>query len=409
MGFWLTLIAKTDTIDMLSSPPRTLISAFKNVYPGLSPDVFVRAPGRVNLLGGHVDMHGGPVINIAINRGIWLAASYGTTDLVRLHAVDFDQSTMFSLKSLNERRDVVGDNLPRWSLYPSGVAWALQRRGLKINGINAAFLGNVSMCAGLSSSAAVEVAFAIAWQALESWRLDLSQLAMLGNEVEREYIGVGSGIQDQFTCLHARKNQALYLDCRTLDYRHMAVPAPASVVICDTNTRRELAGSSYTSRAQDGHATARTISLVDRHVKTLRDVSLTRLEEFETVLTPDQFHRARHVITEIARVEQGAAALEQGDADTFGRLMNESYWSARDDYGSSSPALDSMWEAATMHPACYGARYSGGGEAGVIVALVETSAIEDFITCTAARYEQAAGQTGDLYVVEPAESAGISI
>jgi galactokinase len=334
---------------MLATLP-TPISAFKNAYPGLSPDVFVRAPGRVNLLGGHVDMHGGPVINIAINREIWLAASYGTTGLVRLHAADLEQSTMFSLKSLNERKDVVGENLPRWSLYPAGMAWALQRRGLKINGINAAFLGNVTMCAGLSSSAAVEEAFAIAWQALESWRLDSSELAVLGTEVEREYVGVGSGIQDQFTCLHARKNHALWLDCRTLDYRHMLLPAPASVVICDTNTRRELAGSGYTSRAQDGHAAARTISLVDRHVKTLRDVGLSRLDEFETVLTTDQFHRARHVITEIARVEQGAAALEQGDADTFGRLMNESYWSARDDYGSSSPALDSMWEAATMHP-----------------------------------------------------------
>jgi galactokinase len=394
---------------MMAAPPRTLLSAFKNAYPGLSPDVFVRAPGRANLLGGHVDMHDGAVINIAINREIWLAAAYGTADLVQLHAADLDASTMFSLKSLDERKDIVGEDLPRWARYPAGMAWALQRRGLRVSGINAAFLGNVSMRAGLSSSAAVEEAFAIAWQALGHWRLDNSELAVLGTQVEREYIGVGSGIQDQFTSLHARKNHAFWLDCRTLDYRHLVLPASARVVICDTNTRRELLGSGYTSRAQDGHAAAHTIRLVDQHVKTLRDVSLERLAEFESLLTKEQFRRARHVVTEIARVEKGFGVLEQGDLAAFGRLMNESYWSARDDYGSSSPALDAMWQAATQHPGCYGARYSGGGEAGAIVALVETNAVEDFITCTAARYEPNAGRAGELYAVEPAESAGVSI
>jgi galactokinase len=393
----------------MATPPRTLLSAFNNAYPGLTPDVFVRAPGRVNLLGGHVDMHDGAVINIAINREIWLAAAYGAADLVQLYAADLGETTMFSHRNLNERKDVVGKDLPPWARYPAGMAWALQRRGLRVNGINAAFLGNISMCAGLSSSAAVEEAFAIAWQALGNWRLENGELAVLGTEVEREYIGVGSGIQDQFTSLHARKDHALWLDCRTLNYRHTALPASAKIVICDTNTRRELVGSGYTKRAQDGHTAAHTIHLVDQHIKTLRDVTLERLGEFETLLTKDQFRRARHVVTEIARVEQGIGVLEQGDLAAFGRLMNESYWSARDDYGSSSSALDAMWQAATQHSGCYGARYSGGGEAGVIVALVEASAVEDFVTCTAARYEHAAGQAGQLYAVEPAESAGVFI
>ncbi len=397
------------SMSVTTTPPRSLLSAFQDAYPGLSPDIFVRAPGRVNLLGGHVDMHGGPVINIAINREVWLAAAYGTAELVQLHAPDIGQSTMFSLKHLEARKDVVGDVLPNWALYPAGMAWALQRRGLKVSGINAAFLGNVPMRAGLSSSAAVEEIFAIAWQALGNWRLDGGELAMLGTEVEREYIGVGSGIQDQFTCLHARKSHVLWLDCRTLDYRHTPLPSSAKIVICDTNTRRELAGSGYTNRAQDGHAAAHTIRLVDPRVQTLRDVSPDELAEFEALLTPNQFRRARHVVTEIERVDQGLDVLERGDLVRFGRLMNESYWSARDDYGSSSAALDAMWEAATQHEGCYGARYSGGGEAGVVVALVAAGAVEDFITCTAARYERTAGRAGDLYVVEPAESAGVFI
>jgi galactokinase len=389
--------------------PRPLLDAFKGAFPGVSPDVFVRAPGRVNLLGGHVDNHGGPVINIAINREIWLAAGYGSADLARLYAIDLDSSVTFSLKTLDERTDVVGEALPRWAMYPAGVAWALRRRGLKINGLNAAFLGNVAMRAGLSSSAAVEEAFAIAWQALENWRLDLNDLAAVGNEVEREYMSIGSGIQDQFTCVHARNDHVLWLDCRTLEHRHTLLPSSVKVVVCDTNTRRELVGSGYTSRAKDARAVADTIRLVDRHIQSLRDVTLERLEEFEALLTEEQFRRARHVITEIARVERGIAALSSGDLATFGALMNESYWSARDDYGSSASALDAMWDAATQHPGCYGARYTGGGEAGAVVALVEADAVADFVIATTRLYERANGHSGELFAVEPAHGAGIFV
>lgn len=387
--------------------PRPLLDAFKTAFPGHAPDVFVRSPGRVNLLGGHVDNHGGPVINIAINREVWLAAGYGTPDLVQLYAADLDESTVFSLNNLDERCDVIGNDLPRWAHYSAGVAWALQHRNLKVNGINAVFLGNVSMRAGLSSSAAVEEAFAIGWQALEGWRLDLSELAKVGNEVEREYMGLGSGIQDQFTCLHARAEHVIWLDCRSLDFQHTMLPASVKIVVCDTNTRRELVNSGYGNRVDDAHAAAHTISLVDSTVKTLRDVSPELLDDFEAVLTEDQYRRARHVVTEIARVEQGFTTIDRDDYETFGQLMNESYFSARDDYGSSSAALDAMWNAATAHPGCYGARYSGGGEAGAVVALVAADAVDDFIATTAARYETAAGCAGDLFAVEPASGAGV--
>lgn len=389
--------------------PRPLLDAFQAAFPDQSPDVFVRAPGRVNLLGGHVDNHGGPVINIAINREIWLAANYGTAELVNLHAADMNASVTLNLNNLDNRQDVVGDNLPRWAQYPAGIAWALRRRHLKVNGINAAFLGNVTMRAGLSSSAAVEEAFAVAWQALESWKLDRKELALIGNEVEREYMGIGSGIQDQYTCLHARQDHVLWLDCRSLEHRHTMLPDSVKIVVCDTNTRRELIGSGYKGRAQDAHAVAHTISLVDQDVKTLRDVSLERLIEFESVLTADQFRRARHVITEIARVEQGFDAIDRDDYETFGAIMNQSYHSARNDYGSSSPALDAMWESATVHPGCYGARYSGGGEAGAVVALVAADTVDDFIAKTTERYNQCGDCAGEVFVVDPAQGAGVFV
>ncbi len=388
-------------------PPRLLHDAFKRAYPDLTPDVVVRAPGRVNLLGGHVDMHGGTVINIAINRDVWLAASYGSADLVQLYAADLEKSTTFSLRQVDEKTDAVGEPLANWSRYPAGVAWAFQHQGLNVPGIYAAYIGQVPMRAGLSSSAAVEEAFAIAWQSLANWRLSTGDLARLGNAVERDYLGLGSGIQDQFTCLHAEQNHVIWLDCRSLDYRHTAVPYSAKVVICDTATRRELVGSGYSGRAQDAHAAARTISLLDPTIKSLRDVTPDRLPEFEVVLPESQFKRARHVVTEIDRVARGFAALQAGDPAAFGALMNASYWSARDDYGSSSPALDAMWQAATRHAGCFGARYSGGGEAGAVVALVEADAVEDFITATTQRYEQATDCTGVLYAVEPAQGAGV--
>jgi galactokinase len=180
-------------------------------------------------------------------------------------------------------------------------------------------------------------------------------------------------------------------------------------VICDTNTRRELVGSSYGERAKDVHTVTHTIALVDRRVKKLRDVTLDQLVEFESLVTEKQFRRAHHVVTEIGRVQRGIQMLEQGDAAGLGALMNESYRSARYDYGSSSPALDAMVEAAVRHPGCYGARYSGGGEAGVVVALVDASAVEDFIAVTAARYERAVQREGTLFPVEPAQGAGVFV
>lgn len=405
----ITTQTEVKVMTELSGLPRPLLTAFGRAYPGHSPDVVVRAPGRVNLLGGHVDIHDGLVLNIAINREIWLAAAYGLPELIRVYAADLDQSAATSVNRLGERTDVVGDTLPHWAQYPMGVAWALQQRGLKVNGIDATFLGDVLMCAGLSSSAAVEVAFVIAWQALESWRLDTIELAKIGRMAESEYIGLSSGIQDQYTVLHARSDHALWLDCRTLAHRHLAFPTTVRVVVCDTNTRRALTGSSYNGRAKDCHDTAHMIGLVDRNVKTLRDVSLEQLLDFENLLTVEQYSRSRHVITEITRVQQGAEALENGNVEAFGCLMSESYFSARDDYGSSSPALDVMWEAAVSHPGCYGARYSGGGEAGVIVALVDANAVDDFIPRTEARYKELTAQPAFLFVGEASSAAGVFI
>jgi len=391
----------------LSAPPRALLDAFAAAFPGRTPEIITRAPGRINLLGGHVDIQDGVVLNIAIDRGIWLAGVRGAGELARLHAVTLDESVALRLDALEGRTDADGQALPRWAHYPAGVAWALRQRGVPVAGLDAVFLGSVTMRAGLSSSAAVEMAFAVAWQALGGWTLSSAALAQAGREAERSYMGLGTGIQDQLTVLLAQRDRAFWLDCRSLESAPIPLPEAGCVVVCDTLTRRELVGSSYNGRSADCQAAVRVIAADDPSVRMLRDVSLETLAAYEPRLTPDQFRRSRHIVSEIARVAEGRAALARGDLAAFGELMNRSYWSARDDYGSSSPALDAMWQAATGHPACYGARYSGGGEAGAVVALVAADGAAPFIAHAAAAYQALAGRQGDFFVVHPVEGAEV--
>lgn len=391
----------------LSTPPRALFDAFTAAFPGRAPEIIARAPGRINLLGGHVDIQDGLVINIAIDRGIWLVAGRGQPGIARLYASDLGESVTLRLADLDTRTDADGRDLPRWARYPAGVAWALDRLGVPIAGLDAAFLGSLAMRAGLSSSAAVEMAFAVAWQALGGWTLPCSDLALAGREAERGYMAIGTGIQDQFTVLCAQRGQTLWLDCRSLAHEAIPLPDGARVVVCDTLTRRELVSSSYNGRSADCQAAVRVIAAEEPGIRMLRDVSAGLLDAFRPRLTDAQFRRSRHVVSEIGRVGEGRAALAAGDLAAFGELMNRSYWSARDDYGSSSPALDAMWQAATGHPACYGARYTGGGEAGAVVALVQADAVDHFIAHTRAAFHALTGREGQFFTAHPVEGAGV--
>jgi len=388
---------------------QNLQATFARLWPDDAPALAVRAPGRANLLGGHVDMHGGLVINVALDRGVWLVAAPVADDVSTLYAADLDARITLShdLPSLAARRDATGMPLPDWARYPAAVLWALHQHGLAVPGLRGVFAGDLPIGAGLSSSAALEVALAMAWSARSNWALAPAELAALTQQAEREYLGLGIGIQDQFTALHARQGNALWLDCRSLEHKHIPLPEAVTVVICDTNTRRVLTGSGYGHRARDAHEAARVIQGRDPAVRSLRDVTPERLEEHRLVLSEAQYRRARHVVSEIARVQRAATMLRQGDVETFGALMNESYRSARDDYGSSSPALDAMWTATTAQPGCYGARYSGGGEAGAVVALVASERVPDFVAGAAVVYEHLTSHQGTFFPVHPATRAEV--
>jgi galactokinase len=203
----------------------------------------VIAPGRVNLLGEHVDYNDGAVLPAAIDRAMRLQARPSLDGLVRLHALDLKQSVSFSLEHLELKQDAAGDALPSWALYPAGVAWALQQHGLATLPFEAAFTSNLPMGAGLSSSAAVEVGFAALWQRLGGWQADRMTLAKLSQQAENRYVGVNCGLMDQFASANGIEGHALYFDTRSLAFRAVPLPADAAIIIADSRVRRSLANS----------------------------------------------------------------------------------------------------------------------------------------------------------------------
>ncbi|HZW04109.1 MAG TPA: galactokinase family protein, partial [Anaerolineaceae bacterium] len=206
------------------------------------------APGRVNLLGEHVDYNGGVVLPAAIDRAVRLAAEPLDEPVVHLTALDLDKSVSFDFQNLLERRDAAGKVLPSWALYPAGVAWAAQQNGLPLRGFRAVYSSDVPIGAGLSSSAAVEVAFGALWRALGGWPVDNLQLAQLCKQAENEFVGVKSGLMDQFASANGVAGHALYFDTRSLDWRPIPFPPQTVIVIADSGVRRSLATSAYNER-----------------------------------------------------------------------------------------------------------------------------------------------------------------
>ncbi|MCW5850771.1 MAG: galactokinase [Anaerolineae bacterium] len=344
------------------------------------PDIVVWAPGRVNLIGEHTDYNQGYVFPAAIDRGVWLAASARPDHIVQVHAVNFDNETSFALD------DLVHDDTHTWSNYLRGVAVALRQAGYTLRGMDAMLQGNLPIGANLSSSAAVEVATAYAFRTLGALDLPLARLPLLCQRAENEFVGVQSGIMDQFAVTLGRRDHALFLDCRSLDYRPVPIPPHLRIIVCDTRKERTLAGSAYNQRRRECEEGARWLG-----VASLRDVDVATLEADQAKLPEPIRSRVRHVVTENQRVLDMVAALEQGNLAAVRDLMAASHRSLRDDYQVSVRELDVMVEAAQRQPGCWGARMTGGGFGGATVNLVEADAVADFMAQVAADYQRATG------------------
>ncbi len=365
------------------------------------------APGRVNLLGEHVDYNDGIVLPAAIDRVIQLAAAPAAGRVVTLRALDLDQQTEFSLDGLADKRDVHGAPLPDWALYPAGVAWALQENGLPVSGFNGAFSSNIPMGSGLSSSAAVELAFAALWQALGGWQISKLKLAQIAQQAERAYVGVNCGLMDQFASAHGVEGCAVMFDTRSLEFKPVPLPPNTAIVIADSRMPRKLTGSAYNERRAACEQAVRILQSVLPNIRALRDVTPQQLQTHHALLEEQVYHRARHVVTECARMEQALALLDRGDAAGFGRLMVETHNSLRDDYEVSLPELDTLVELACAQPGCWGARLTGAGFGGCTVNLVEAQHAPAFMAALQAGYAKRTGRQAEIYLCRASQGVQV--
>jgi galactokinase len=388
----------------------TLISnlreSFTQTY-GTAPEFIVRAPGRVNLLGEHVDYNDGFVLPIAIDRAAYLAVRRVPGPEVTITAPDVNDQVTFRSTAVGVKADNHGKSLKNWARYAAGVAWSLAEHGLAVHGLQAVLRSDVPRGAGLSSSAAVEVAYATAWQALGGWSLDPMALARACQKAENQYVGVNSGIMDQFASACGQAGHALLLDCRSLEWQPVPLPAGVSVVVADTMARRELGASEYNVRRAQCEEAVMTLALKLPGVRSLRDVSPEQFATYAAGLTEAVRMRAAHVVAEIARTQQAVGLLRAGDAAGFGQLMNEGHASLRDLYQVSSPELDLMVSLAQPIEGCYGARLTGAGFGGCTVNLVASEAADAFARTLVAAYHAKTGKQPDIYVCQAAAGASV--
>lgn len=374
---------------------------------GKEPAHLALAPGRVNLLGEHVDFNDGFVLPTAIDRATYIAFSPSDSDRSNLLAVDFSEQASFTSASVLSKTDADGAPLSEWARYPAGVAWSLVEAGQTAPALEAVFASDVPRGAGLSSSASVEMAFAVAWSTLGGWTLPPMQRALLGQKAENKYVGVNCGIMDQFASACGVADQLLLLDCRSLEWQALPIPENAAIVIADTSMRRKLTTSGYNERRQSCEEAVKILAEELPGIKALRDVSVKDFNRLCDRLPILVEKRARHVVEEIARTLRAIPLLKQGNIHEFGQIMNQCHVSLRDLYEVSIPELNTMVEIAQSLPGCYGARLTGAGFGGCTVNLVDHSMAESFGAQLTARYQSQTGLKPEIYVCRASDGARV--
>ena len=379
--------------DMMAVSEKVL-NQFKTKFGG-EPDFLVRAPGRVNLIGEHTDYNDGFVLPMAIDRAAWIAFHRKGDKRVKVFSLDYEEMAEFELDDMQKGKG--------WAEYLKGVAHELNIAGFQVEGWEGVLGGDVPKGAGLSSSAAVELATARAFAVLSGLDWDPAQMAQIGQRAENRWVGVNCGIMDQMVSAAAKAGHALFLDCRSLDYEHVPLPAGVAVVVMDTSTRRGLVDSAYNQRRAQCEAAAAFFN-----VPALRDVSLDRFEEEKRKMKDELvMRRARHIVSENQRVLDAVSAMHTGDVQELGRLFNESHASLRDDFEVTNEALNQIVEVAQAHPACFGARMTGAGFGGCAVALVDEGKVGAFVTAVEAGYRQRSGLEAQMYVCQASNGASL--
>jgi galactokinase len=376
----------------------TIVERFRERF-GATPRVY-RAPGRVNLIGEHTDYNDGFAMPAAIEFYCWVAISPREDHVLSIYSEEFFSSAETDLSS------AAAQPTKSWSDYPIGVALQLEKAGFRLGGANLLVESEVPMGAGLSSSAAIEVATALALAEQSGASPDRVQLARLCQSAENEFVGARVGIMDQFISLHGQKDHALLLDCRALTFESLAIPDSVKLVISNTMVKHEHASGEYNRRRADCEEAVRRLASVLPGIRALRDVSPEQLEQHRDLLSEVIYKRALHIVSEDARVLDAAEALRVGDIGRFGKRMAESHRSLRDLYEVSCRELDLMVDLAYQQKGVYGARMTGGGFGGATINLVDARYAGEFKEKMAKAYQKETGLVPQIYICRPAEGAG---
>lgn len=361
---------------------------------------FFRAPGRVNLIGEHTDYNDGFVMPFAIDREAVVAGSVRDDRTINVVALDIGESATIDLGAppVKLRKS--------WVDYIEGTARCVAERFGTISGADIILTSTVPIGAGLSSSAAIEIAVGYTLLSLNDIPIDRSELALAAQQAEHEFAGTRSGIMDQFTAVFAVSGNAMLLDCRSLEIESIPVEFDATeVVVIDTRVKHDLASSAYNTRREECETGVRLLAEQTEGLTSLRDVTAADLETYGDRLPDNIFRRCRHVVLENSRTLDAARAFKDREFVRAGKLMTESHVSLRDDYEVSSPELDHLVETALAVDGVFGARMTGGGFGGCTVNLVKKNAVEELRVRSMASYLRRFGRAPGFYVFKATEGA----
>jgi galactokinase len=358
------------------------------------------APGRVNLIGEHTDYNEGFVLPVAIDTGTFVSAVARDDRRVRVYSQNFDETREFNLDDESQPQRGI------WLDYIEGIARTLESQGFRLKGAELEIESTVPIGGGLSSSTALDIAFALAMLALAGLEIDKRALALISQQSNHLYVGTRGGLMDQLTMLFGRAGQALLIDCRSLEIQPIPMDSrDIAIAICNTNVKHNLVTSEYNARRAECERGVELLKKQLPQIRALRDVSIAEFTNLQGELPEPVRRRCRHVVTENGRTLAAAAALSANDFQTMGELMYASHESLREDYEVSCKELDALVEIASRVEGVIGARMTGGGFGGCTVSLVRRDALEEFHQAVESQYHATMGITPSIYVSEARDGA----
>ncbi len=380
-----------------------VLKKFADIFGGEGDIRTYFAPGRVNLIGEHTDYNGGHVFPCALTMGTYAAARKREDRNLRFYSMNFEQEGIIET-SLD---DLVYKEEAGWTNYPKGVFWAFGEKGFSVpRGMDIVISGDIPNGSGLSSSASLEVLIGVILRDMFDFDVSQIEIALIGQFSENHFNGMNCGIMDQFASAMGKKDCAIFLNTADLSYEYASVKLNhAKIVITNSNVKHNLVGSEYNVRRQQCESALRQLQkVVD--IQTLGDLDIEQFEQYQSsIADPTEQKRAKHAVYENQRTLQAVSALKENNIKAFGKLMNDSHVSLRDDYAVSCPEMDILTEEAWKVPGVIGSRMTGGGFGGCTVSIVENDAVDSFIEKVGAAYEKRTKIKADFYVVDIGDGA----